>query len=149
MEKIIVEGDTLFKECVTSLGDNSLILSKKESAHIFDLFEKEVPIYRGDSRIDWEKIEIKASLHMPNQLIPTLNQLYSYSIDDTVYVLWNNASLPVIQSNIKAILAHIDNVTCVGFETWLYNPWQQYIVEFYYLGDITVGILPIQKQLHS
>lgn len=136
----------LFQECIISLGNNALILSEKESVRIFDVFEQEVPIYCGGSRIDWDKIAIKTTLNRSDQIISTLNQWNLPSmIDETVYVLWNDASIPVIQSNIAAIITHIEDVIAVGFETWLYNPFDKYIVEFYYLGDITIGLLPTKS----
>lgn len=131
---------SLFDQCIEGLAAHVVILNKQESDKIFDLFENKVSIYQSGSRIDWEKIDKKITIDSPDQTISALEQLLQKP-DTTVYVFWNDGSLPVIKTDINLVLLHFEDVICVGFETWLYNPHQGYIIEYYYLGDMHVGLV--------
>jgi hypothetical protein len=145
MKSIMISA--LFKECIEALGSSVMVLSIAESNKIFQVFEQSVPIYRGGSRIDWQQITIKTALNDPNNLALALQKLLHELLDTTVYVLWNDESLPIIKTDLASVVTNLDDVISVCPETWLFNPSQRYIVELYYLGDITAGLLPIKYNL--
>jgi len=138
----IITDDVFFEECIMALGENVTILDKPESNKIWTIFKSHIPIIKGGSRIDWKQIDRKSTIDIPTQTFSTLKKLLPNLIDTSVCVLWNDALLPVIKTNIESVIAHFDDVTAVCFETWLYNPEQKYIVEFYYLGEMSAGLVP-------
>lgn len=150
MQSKLLDDDILFKECIESLADNVEILSKHETDKIFGLFKKTIPIYQGGSRIDWDQVPEKIVIQSRDQTISLLEQLLREPVDTSIYVLWNDASLPIIKTDLNLVLMNFDDVTCVGFETWLYNPFQGYIIQYYYLGEMDAGIIPghARKQIH-
>ena len=136
----------LFKECIDALQPNVVVLSIQETNKIFELFEVCIPIINGGSRIDWEKISKKKFIDNLSEILPSLRKLTQDPIDKAVYVLWNNASLRVIKTDLESVLNHFDDVTCLGFETWLFNPYQGYIIEYYYLGEMNMGLISKASQ---
>lgn len=135
----MVDSD-LLKEALAALGDEAIVLNVAESNVVFDQFEKLVPLYRGGSRIDWDKVAKKKFIASYTDIISDLHALMGRDCDERIFILWNNADFPVIQSTLSAVVKHFDDVVAVFFETWLYNPDKGYVVEYYYLGDIAVGL---------
>lgn len=143
----LLQERTLFEECIDVLGKNNVtILSKNEFNDIWKLFKDIIPITKG-SRIDWGKVPGEIEVHSPTEVLPTLKNLIKQPIDTSVYILWNDFHTPVIKTNLEIALEHFDYVTCIDFETWFFNPSQGYIIEFYYLGEMHVGLLPEKVKL--
>ena len=128
-------------ECIEALDPEVEILNQEDTNKIFDSFEKIAPFYKVGSRIDWTKVKSKVSINDSNEIIPSLKKLIPSIKDYSVYLFWNDASLPVIKTNLEAIIKSYDDVVCNGFETWMYNPDQGYVVENYYLGEINAGLI--------
>lgn len=129
----------LFKECIDALHDDVMILSDEESKKIFSIFENEIPIISGGSKIDWQKINNKIDIGSPQQIVILLEEIKRKKIDTNVYILWNNAALPVIKSNLDLIQEHFDDVVCVGFETWFFNINERYVIEFSHTDKMVGG----------
>ncbi len=138
-------GNDLFEECLEALGNNAVVLSPAKSDDIVDLLEKSVPIYEGGSRIDWNKVDEKIYLDSPRETVEALTKLLQGNIDTSIYLMWNDGELLVIKTDLHAVLDNFDDVTCVSFETWFFNPSQGYIIEYYYLGDMAVGLISKNK----
>lgn len=136
-----LQSRRLFKECVEALGSNVSILSNEESYKVLDFFEKKAPFYKGGSRIDWRKVERRDAIGSHSEIIPSLKKLLVKDFDQTVYLFWNDASLPVVRTDLQSIIKSYDDVVSVGFETWMYNPQEGYVVENYYLGEIHTGLV--------
>lgn len=130
--------DIVFKECIDSLSPNVTILSKEESNNLWKIFKQRLPIVFW-GRIDWNKIDKKFIINSPTEIIPTLEQLSQKSLDLSIYILWNDASVPVIKTDLHSAIAFIDDITCVGPDTWFLNLEEGYIVEFFHEGEIVVG----------
>lgn len=135
-------ASALFKACIQALGKSCVILSEYESNKIIEQFEREIPIIKGGSRIDWDYVPIKFKIEYLEDLLLELKRIVPGSIDMQVYIFWNNAKLPVITTDLLTILDHFDDVISVGFETWMYNPNQGYIIEYYYRGEMNIGLVP-------
>ena len=136
-----LQSRRLFKECVESLGSNVSILSSEESDKVLDLFEKKAPFYEVGSRIDWRKVDKRDLVGSHFEIISSLNKLLVKNFDQTIYLFWNDASLPVLKTDLQSIIKSYDDVVSVGFETWMYNPQEGYVIENYYLGEIHAGLI--------
>lgn len=135
----------LFTECINALGNKVRILTKEESNKVFNLFESLIPFYQGGSRIDWSQVEQKVHIDSPQEIIRSIENLLKKPFNAQVYVLWNDASLPVLETDLVSIAKHFDDITCLGFETWFFNPSDGYTVEYYYLGELNAGLFPVKK----
>ncbi|WP_013334514.1 hypothetical protein [Gloeothece verrucosa] len=135
---------SLFDECIQALGENFKIFSEVETEEIFAKFENTFPISAW-GRIKWEKIQQKIEVKSVSEIIPDLNQYFSAEKLDKIYILWDNGSLPAIEAPLIQVLNVIDDVTAVSFDTWLFSPILEYVVEFYHEGDITIGIKKVPQ----
>jgi hypothetical protein len=135
----ILENYPLFKECIDALGTN--LLSEKQSEELSALFMSIFPITKW-GKIDWDKIDMKIDVGCdPAQIVPALQQLLKCPVDKTVYIEWSSGGLPVIKTDLDSIIRAFDDVTCVAFEKFIFNPKVGYIVEILPGDKITVGVV--------
>jgi hypothetical protein len=142
----ILKEYRLFRECLEALQVD--LLSDDESTMMSLLFKKSFPITRW-GKIDWIKISNKISIGYDHHKIITAlrSLLLSNSIDTSVYIEWSDGDLPVIKADLQDIIDHFDDVTCVSFEKFIFNPYIGYIVEILPSGIITVGLVePLCKE---
>ena len=131
----------LFDELVTKLlesNDGCEILSLNESEKIAkELFSK-YPITWG--RIDWIQVEKNALITTTDGIITKLN-FYKKNENEPVYLIWGDASLPVIKCMLNDALYNLGAVKFLGGSaTWLYCPAEKWVLEFHHDGDITLGL---------
>ena len=124
---------TLLEECTVALGNSAIVLSKEETNKIFDNMTNIFPISSW-GRIDWANVKRVEKISSSHDISKYINN----SMED-VYILWSDANLPSIKTNLSNILNSIDDVTAVTFDTWLYNPNNKCVIEFYHEGEITIG----------
>lgn len=130
---------SLLDECIVALGENSSILNNNEGNKIFDSFQEEWPITSW-GRIDWEKIENKIVIDSIVNIKRDLESFLSLkSLEHSIYILWDEGTLPVLKASLTKTLDVIDDVTAVSFDTWFYCPSLDYVIEFYHEGEITIG----------
>lgn len=134
-----VQHYSLFKECLEALKVN--LLPEEEADKLFLLFKNKYPIAEW-GKIDWDKIDN----HIPignnqHEIFPALSSLLATPIDTLVYIVWSSAAFPVIQTNLNDVINYFDDVTCVSFETFIFNPTQNYIIEVRPGNEITLGVL--------
>ena len=125
---IIPTDDILLMECIEALGDKAVILSKKESDAIWRLFKSVIPLDQG-GKVEWEKIKNHISIHSPIQLKK------KKSANSLLYILWNDASRPVIKTDLESAIQHFEDI--IYLETWLFDPFDKYVVEILSTGNIT------------
>lgn len=136
----ILLNSILFKECVENLRPN--FLSKFESEKMFEMFKQLVPITDW-GKVDWSKIKKHVFIgYDPERILVTLNNLIGKGYDKSVYVVWSTAGIPVIQTDLNSIINHFDDVVCVAFETFIFNPTIGYVIEIKGGDEATVGIVP-------
>lgn len=129
----------LLEECIDALGKGTIVLSNQETIEIFKTFSNTLPITKW-GRIDWEKIDKKIRVDSVNEILKYLHE-QDKCVDSDIFVLWDEATLPAIQSDLNQVIKVIDDVTAVSFDTWLLSPIIKYVVEFYHNGEVTIGIL--------
>ncbi|MEI3896218.1 MULTISPECIES: CDI toxin immunity protein [unclassified Bacillus (in: firmicutes)] len=128
---------TLLDECIEALGENIVVFEGKEKEKILDSFENSFPITSW-ARIDWDKFCDFQNIVYLDDIEAYLNK--QYSLDSyIIYIIWDEASLPIIKTNLHQILQVIDDVTAVSFDTWLYSPNLGYAIEFYHEGEVRIG----------
>lgn len=133
----------LFQECLDALGNNVTILNKVESIKIGEFFNDWIDDSIGFSRIDWTKVDRKISISEPHHLLNDLEKLLDKPLDPTIYLISSN-SYPTIKTDLHSIIAHFDDIICLGFEVWMFNVSQRYIIEYYYLNEMHAGIFPLK-----
>ncbi len=130
---------TLFEECIEALQPEVEVLPINQRNEHSRLMTKEYPI-SINGRIDWAKVGNKQKVNSCNEIISVLQKHFD-SVNLDVLLIWDGAHLPVVKSNLSKVLIYIDDVTAVGFDTWLFCPEQKYVIEFYHEGEITVAYL--------
>ena len=136
----LLELNPLLKECVEKL--NPTILSDQESEEMLKLFETLFPITKW-GKIDWEKVDKKIEVGFdPLDITPALKKLLGDSFDRSVYVVWDDAGVPIIKTSLNAIIENFYDVTCVSFDTFIFSPEVAYIIEVLPSDKITVGVIP-------
>lgn len=127
-----------FEECIEALGEQAIILENKEIQELVtDKMEKSFPITSW-GRINWEKVNKKITIQSVYDLIPLLKKTEK-KVAEPIYIVWDDAGIPLIKSKLEPIIKNIDDVTAVSFDTWLYCPSEGWIVEFHHDGEITLG----------
>lgn len=129
---------TLLEECIEALGVNIDILENTQRKMIVNSFENTFPItFWG--RIDWSNIQNYGEIYNTDEIKLYLHNCFG-SYSKTVYIIWDEATLPIIKTDLHQVLKVIDDVTAVSFDTWIYSPSLGYVIEFYHEGDIRIGI---------
>jgi hypothetical protein len=138
MIRNFLKNDQLYLECLNALGAKPLDDEKSDLLH--ELFKKMYPLTEW-GKIEWDKIEKKKKIDDLNEIIPTLKELLQTDIDKSVYIEWSDGGLPIIKANLINIIKNFDEVDCVSFDKFIFNPSQSYVVEVLFSGQITVGVL--------
>lgn len=103
----------LFDECIAALGDGTIILSKEKTGELYKAFESEFNVtFFG--RVEWSLYEYE------EMDIDTLKANFANE-DKILYLIWSHGSDPVIQVSVKKVLEHLDDVTAVSPDIWLYS----------------------------
>lgn len=128
----------LFEECIEVLGKDSLVFSDKDSRQIRNEFESFFPLTKW-GRINWDQVPEQADVNIVDDIISFLNQnMNKYS--KVVYVIWDEGTLPIIQSTLDKVFEVIDDVTAVSFDTWIMSASAEYVIEIFHDGEVKIGI---------
>ena len=115
---------TLFEECIEALEGQAKVLPIEETEGLFDNLEKKFPMLIS-GHIDWRKVKNKIQVEAIEDILQFLKDK-----DHTIFVFWDHADIPGLKSDLTSILKVIDDVTAVGFYTWLFSPNSGYVIEF-------------------
>lgn len=122
------KNNVLFKECIASLDDYS-ILSREKTDILFKQFKHNFP--RTDyGGIDWEKV---TEVILIKNIYDIYDENYEY------YILWEQQDLPCISCKLPIIINNIDDVLAVSFDTWLLSQNEREVIEFHHEGKIVYG----------
>jgi len=131
---------TLFDECIEALKKvgEVIVLSEEETNEIINEFEESVPSDPLVARVDFTQISRKKEIVDDEDI---LEELYknNVNVNEPVYVFWNDADLPAIQTSIKNVINVIEDVISVSFDTYIFCPKERYFVEYYHEGEAFLG----------
>lgn len=68
-----------------------------------------------------------------------LKKMLQKEVIGSAYILWNDASRPVLKASIMNIIENLNEV--IYLETWIYDPVEKYIIEILNNGTITLGLI--------
>ncbi len=140
----------LLDECIDLLSPHVEVLNEVDSDFIFEYMEMVIP-FHSSGRVDWREMTNNKILYhrlgrvdwreiASKKLILSLNELGNIiKYDSTVYVCWDDANLPVLSCKLKILVENLYDVTCFSFDTWLFNPEEEWIIEFYHEGEVVFG----------
>ena len=129
---------TLLEECIEVLQPNIEILSKDQSKKCGALISDNFPI-QINGRVDWGKVIKKTIINDYSEISDCLKNVLG-TFDDTIFVFWARADLPVLQASLSKVIKYIDDVLAVGFDdAWIISQSHKFIIEFYHDGEITLG----------
>lgn len=134
---------TLFEECIEALTNEGevTILSHEQSKNVEHSFEESIPF--DDSfvhyKIDFSQMPRKKEIIDVAEDILGELQKNGVDIDEQVYVIWSDPTLPVIRTTIKSVINVIHDVLAVSADTWIFCPKERYVVEFYHEGETFLG----------
>jgi hypothetical protein len=123
---------SLLQECIDCLKNDIIIHDDSVSLKIFEEFQQKIK-FTFYGRIDWSHF---SKLFKANNLADISKHLES---NENCYVLWNDTSLPVLQTSLESVYLNIDDVLAVSYDTWLYFSEKNIVIEFYHDGEITLG----------
>jgi hypothetical protein len=132
---------TLYDECMEALGEYCEELPMPKARLEYSRLDEVVPFTEW-GRIDWEKVERKYDIEYLEEI---LDHLHEAGIEDlAVTLLWSTASigeLPAIRTQLTNALRVIDDVTCVGHDTYMLSSTGQFVIEFFHDGIVRMAIL--------
>ena len=129
---------SLLDECIEALGENVHILLDKKREQVLSDFESSFPFTKW-GRIEWEKVDYHAEVNTVDKIVSFLNKNID-KYNNIIYVIWDEGTLPIIQSDLDKIFEVIDDVTAVSFDTWIYSPSSGYVVEIFHDGKVRIGL---------
>jgi hypothetical protein len=132
---------TLYDECVEALGEECEELPRPKAQLEHSRLSATVPFTHW-GRIDWEKVERKVEIEYWSEIEEYLKEA---SIDDRVVtLLWSTAAigeLPAIRTQLSTALGVIDDVTCVGHDTYMLSESGNFVIEIFHDGIVRMAIL--------
>lgn len=129
---------SLFDECIEALGDDVLFFSDHNREQVLSDFESSFPFTEW-GRIEWRKVSNHAEVNTVDEIISFLHKTKK-EYSNNVYIIWDEGTLPILYSTLDKVFEVIDDVTAVSFDTWLFSPSSEYVIEIFHDGEIKVGL---------
>ncbi|WP_296243182.1 MULTISPECIES: hypothetical protein [unclassified Psychrobacter] len=102
------------------------VLADEESRKVTDQFISSFPIRTsGSGGIDWNKVDRKVLL----TCIEEIKNQITFTLTDSCFVIWNDAAHPVVATTVENIVKAFDDVTAVSFDTWIFIPRNNNVIE--------------------
>lgn len=128
---------TLFDECVYALKPFVKILPLQQRGNYSRIVSNNFPIQRNGA-VNWKMVDKKKDIFENNEILPYLQKTFD-NFDEKIFILWDGIHLPIVESNLSSVINKIDDVTSVGFDTWIISPQHRYVIEFYHENEIHIG----------
>lgn len=129
----------LIDQCVKALEQPVVVLSPQETRDIRHRLRQKVP-FTFWGRIDWRHVNHSVRVLSFEEILPILLENGKRE-DDGIVLLWDEMTRPALLSVLQAVLREIEIVLRVSFDTWIIDVDEQYVIEFYHEGEITIGFL--------
>ncbi|RKP44067.1 hypothetical protein D7Z26_27025 [Cohnella endophytica] len=126
---------SLFDECIDALGSETRIYSLEASQNIVTTMVNTFNFTRW-GRLDWNGFAYNGNLIRINELM----KLEFINTNEDYQIIWDEYSLPVVESSLVKIIENFDDVIAVGFDTWIINFELGIIIENHHEGEITIGV---------
>lgn len=119
------------------------IIPDDEADRVVSWFLKKYPLTKWGT-IDWKMFPEKVVHHnnAPEKILPTLEVLINYSGENDIYLLWNDAAIPLIKTDILSVTRAYNEVRQIAHEFFVFNVSNSFVISITAWGDITVGVLP-------
>lgn len=115
----------LFDEALDALKEVR-VLADEESRKVMNQFLSSFPIRTsGSGGIDWNKVDRKVLL----TCIEEIKDQITLTLTDSCFVIWNDAAHPVVETTVESIVNAFDDVTAVSFDTWIFIPKNNNVIE--------------------
>ena len=121
---------SLYEECLELLGEQAKVMTEEDTVKIFDVLQESVQ-FTSYGRISWDTIE---------QGEDFTDQIKISLPDGRVYIMWDNALFPAIESSFSITMRVLESVKKVSFDTWIFSP-NEYVIEFYHEGESKIAYL--------
>jgi hypothetical protein len=59
--------------------------------------------------------------------------------NNAVYIIWDEATLPIIRCELFKVIDIIDYITSVSFDTWIFSIDEDFVIEIFHDGKIQIG----------
>lgn len=122
----------MLEECLKGLGNRAYCLNDTDSNKIKEKISGKVEF--GISGINWERYPDHIAVTMPGLLIPQLQ-------NKKCYIMWDEYSLPILQTDITSALDNFDLIEPLAFDIWLIGIEFDWILEFYHENTIRFTLL--------
>lgn len=122
---------TLWEECLTALGGDVTVLSPENGDEIIEEAQERYP-FTSWGGVDWEAVPHAVSLESPEEL------LHYVSGEKEIYIFWDDASVPVVQTRLSCALNAFDDVAAIA-DTWLCDVDGQFIAEYTHDDKLHLG----------
>lgn len=129
---------SLFDECIEALNKEDVhVFFNDNREQILSDFESSFPFTKW-GRVEWEKVSNHVEVNTIDEIISFLDRnMVEYS--NVVYLIWDEGTLPIVQSTLDKVFKVIDDVTAVSFDTWIFSPSTGYVIEIFHDGEVRVG----------
>ncbi len=132
----MLEYGPMFNECLEALGKHAVVFEGQDAKSIRDATVNLFPHNLG-SGLNWSEVrdhvridsyDFAPILCMPDEEI-------------NVFVIWPYSE-PIIKTTLAKVLANIDDVEAVNFDTYIYCIETKHLIEIHFSGRITIGRMP-------
>jgi hypothetical protein len=149
----ILKTNRLLRECVEAL--KTTLPDERRQNQIRMAFQQMYPLTPA-GKINWDRIDRKIDIgYDVNNIIPVLEELIHGSfeaaaylkelwegpLDTYIYIKWSDDKLPMLETDLDAVITSFDDVTCVSAETFIFNSYQRYIIEVLPDNKMTAGLV--------
>ena len=126
-----------FQECINGLGDNTKVLSPKESDNLIDKMQATFEFEMNGLNSKSDNV-VKSSIDMLRK---------NMDFNQSCFVLWYEYSLPVVSTQLDKVMCNFVDVTSVSFDTWVVGTNFDWIIEFNHEDVVLFSTLKLNKGL--
>jgi hypothetical protein len=127
----------LLDTCLKVLGPEGIILPEDQVNFLIKTLTTLFPFTRWGT-INWISVEDYIVLNSASDALLELQKRGKQVGGDT-FIVWDEASQPVVKSDLITVVREIEVVTMVSFDTWILNPDEKYVIEFHHDNGIRLG----------